>query len=103
MPQPLVYVSAHTAATPCANPIPTRVPDREDRSRAWAGSIDPAPAELVFMLSGSFPTIWNEDEDKQLRTECAGLPITFTEYEKTGRTQTSFTINDFHLPAQGTN
>ncbi len=99
MPPPLVYVSAHPATTPCANPIPTNLSDW-DQTGGWVGTIDPAPAEATLTPITSSPAIWNEDENKQLRAECLGMPITFTEYKKVGQMQTSFTLNDVHLPEQ---
>jgi hypothetical protein len=72
---------------------------------AWAGEIDPAPAEFGITpvwdtpvnLSNPWQT-YHQDESPQRRVLCPGSPISFTQFRETARRQTDVVMRDFRLP-----
>ncbi|MGD0893836.1 MAG: hypothetical protein ABR923_20125 [Terracidiphilus sp.] len=97
---PLTYVSVIWSDTPCTKPQP--VPDQGVLGADWVGSLDRAPADLnissVQPVHFSITNSFKDQRSEQPRFLCPGSPVTFTEYERVSRTQTSLTIHDFHLP-----
>jgi hypothetical protein len=78
------------------------VPDQGVLGADWVGSLDRAPADLnissVQPVHFSITNSFKDQRSEQPRFLCPGSPVTFTEYERVSRTQTSLTIHDFHLP-----
>jgi hypothetical protein len=72
---------------------------------AWAGEVDPAPAEFGITpvwdtpvnLSNPWQT-YHQDESPQRRVLCPGSPVSFTQFRETARTQTDVVMRDFRLP-----
>jgi len=70
----------------------------------WIGSLDRALAEpnispvqqVNFALSNGQKS--GNNHNGESRYLCPGSPVTFTQYEHVGRTQTGITIHDFRLP-----
>jgi hypothetical protein len=96
---PLTYIGVVWSDTPCDAPHPE--PDQGVQGAAWVGSLDRAPADLdISSVQQVHFTLSNSiyERSNVPRHLCPGSPVTFTEYERVSRTQTSVTIHDFHLP-----
>jgi len=87
---------------PCSGPQTD--PAAAPTLTGWAGSTTQDPVKLIAVVEDA-PRLYarnldgsgvNHERDFAL---CPGTPITFTQYDVTGRTQASVTIPDFHLPA----
>jgi hypothetical protein len=101
---PLTYISTRWSDGPCSgSPVG---PDSGVVGTGWAGSLDGEAAqlgispvvELHFKLSNS--EVANTPGDKP-RYLCPGTPITFAQYNRVRRTQTSIDIPGFLLPKMG--
>lgn len=97
---PLTYIGVVWSDNRCDAQPPT--PEPGVQGAAWIGSLDRAPADLnissvhqvVFFLTNNF----RDQHSEYQRYLCPGSPVTFTQYQRTGRNQTCITIHDFKLP-----
>jgi len=99
---PLTYIGVVWSDTPCniANSNPDPGPGVQ--GAAWAGSLDRAPADTnispVQQVNFNLTNGYKSGGRGYSRYLCPGAPVTFTQYERVGRTQAGVTIHDFHLP-----
>jgi len=97
---PLTFISTRWSSTPCTG-VPT-APDAGVLGADWVGSLDPWPGQIN--LSAALDMHVNlsnnqlENGTKDRRALCPGTPITFTQYSRVGRTQTSVDVQGFYLP-----
>lgn len=97
---PLTYINVVWSDAPCN--IPHSATDPGVQGAGWVGSLDRALADtnispvqqVNFNLTNGYKSGGRGDP----RYLCPGAPVTFTQYERTGRTQAGVTIHDFHLP-----
>jgi hypothetical protein len=97
---PLTYINVVWSDAPCN--IPHSTTDPGVQGAGWVGSLDRALADtnispvqqVNFNLTNGYKSGGRGDP----RYLCPGAPVTFTQYERTGRTQAGVTIHDFHLP-----
>jgi hypothetical protein len=71
----------------------------------WAGSLETEPADFgitsVWETPLNFSNAWGDYHQGSVprpRHFCASSPLTFTQYDLVGRTQTDLTLEGFHLP-----
>ena len=99
---PLTYISTHWSDLPCA--AAPSAPEGGKLGTAWVGALEREPAQLGispvvesdFNLSNSQHN--NERGENEPRYLCPGTPVTFTEYARVGRIQTSVDLPSFSLP-----
>ena len=99
---PLTYISTHWSNSQCAGAASP--PDGGMLGTAWVGALDREPAQLGISpvvdpnISLSNRQHNNEHNENELRYLCPGTPITFTQYARVGRMQTSVDLQPFSLP-----
>lgn len=95
----LTYASADWSDKPCSG---SQTEMKEVRGDDWAGYIDSEPAEFgispIVFFGFNFMSDWNNATGGKYL--CTDTSITFTQYKAVRRTQTSLTLQDFHLSAQ---
>jgi uncharacterized membrane protein len=97
---PLTYIATRWTDSSCS--ANAAAPGLSVTGAAWTGELDRAPAG--FNLSPvAKPDIGlsnadNGSENRKPRFLCPGTPVTFTTFKLVRRTQTTFDIQDFHLP-----
>ncbi len=98
---PLTYIGVVWSNAPCNLPRPESDPGVQ--GAGWAGSLDRAPADPnispVQQVNFNLSNGSRSGRNGESRYLCPDSPVTFTQYERTGRTQASITIHDFYLPA----
>lgn len=69
---------------------------------AWAGRLDPGPAEFgitsVWSVPVNLSNPWIEKRNPGPRSLCPGTSISFAEYQGVAHMQTTFEIRNFRLP-----
>jgi hypothetical protein len=97
----LTFISTRWSDGPCSATPPS--PDSGILGTAWAGSLDREPAQLSISPVVDLPVNLSNSQIQNTpgggpRFLCPGTPITFTQYSRVARMQTSVDIQDFHLP-----
>jgi hypothetical protein len=97
---PLTLISTRWSSTPCTG-APT-APDAGVLGTGWVGSLDSWPAQInlspALDMHVNLSNSQLENGTKDRRPLCPGTPITFTQYSRVGRTQTSVDVQGFYLP-----
>jgi len=97
---PLTYINVVWSDAPCN--IPHSTTDPGVQGAGWVGSLDRALADTnispVQQVNFNLTNGYKSGGRGYSRYLCPGAPVTFTQYERTGRTQAGVTIHDFHLP-----
>lgn len=104
---PLTFISTRWSDGPCSSTPPA--PGSGILGTGWAGSLDRDPAQLSISPVVDLPVNLSNSEivntpGGKPRFLCPDTPITFTQYNRIARMQTSVDIQGFHLPkisAQG--
>jgi hypothetical protein len=97
---PLTYVSTRWSDAPCSSP---RGGDPRILGTAWVGSLDREPAQIGISPVVEAQVMLSNSESENTpgskpRYLCPGTPITFSQYNAIGRTQTAVEIQGFTLP-----
>jgi hypothetical protein len=97
----LTYISTRWSDGPCKG-SPT-APDAGILGTGWVGTLNREPAQLGIAPIIDLPVSLSNSEavntpGGKARFLCAGTPITFTQYNRVGRMQTSVDIQGFRLP-----
>jgi hypothetical protein len=100
MPQ-LTYISTRWSDSQCA--AAPSAPDAGAIGTAWVGALDRDPADLgISPVVGPDISLSNTQNaakgGNELRYLCPGTAITFTQYARIQRVQTSLDIQGFYLP-----
>ena len=99
---PLTYIRTQWSDSPCA--AAPSAPEGGKLGSAWVGTLERGPAQLgispvveadINLSNGQHHTERGENEPRSL---CAGTPITFTQFARIGRMQTSVDLPSFSLP-----
>jgi hypothetical protein len=99
---PLTYIRTQWSDLPCA--AAPSAPEGGRLGAAWVGALEREPAQLgispvveadINLSNGQHNTERGENEPRYL---CPGTPVTFTEYARVGRMQTSVDLPSFSLP-----
>jgi hypothetical protein len=99
---PLTYISTQWSDLPCA--AATSAPERGKLGAAWVGALERGPVQLgispvveagINLSNGEHNTERGQNEPRYL---CPGTPVTFTQYARVGRMQTSVDVPTFSLP-----
>jgi len=99
----LTYITAQWTGGRCAEAASES--SRQMGGAAWAGEIDPEPAEFGITSVWDTPVnisnpweTYHQDESPQRRVLCPGSPVSFTQFRETARMQTDLVIRGFRLP-----
>ncbi len=98
----LTFVNSNWSTAPCS--AKSTNPDDRVQTAAWIGSLERPPAEFGIVPVSIAPVMFTNQVVTEsgrptiVRHLCPGTPVTFTTYKLTARTQTTFSINGFHLP-----
>jgi hypothetical protein len=95
---PPTYISTHWSDLPCAA-APSQ-PEGGKLGTGWVGALEREPAQLGIspIVEPNINLSNSQRGENEPRSLCPGTPVTFTQYGRVGRMQTSLDLQPFSLP-----